>query len=64
MQITKEGYLLTRSVERVERKPNKFIEFIGSHKLMLAITASVSGLLLAEIVLIKSFVDTLGIIVK
>lgn len=62
MQSTKEGYLLTRNVVRVDIKENKLIKFIKVNKfLIIAITLFLS-LIIAEGVLLSYFVKLLSFI--
>lgn len=60
MQMTNEGYLLTREIERIELKKNKVLEFIKIHKLMLMISSFFVGLVVIEGVLLNAFINVLS----
>lgn len=59
MQRTKEGYLLTRNVIKVECKKNKVLHFIKVHRVIITMSILFLFLLLAEGILITEFIDTL-----
>lgn len=62
MQITNDGYLLARGIERIELKKNKVLEFIKIHKLMLMISSFFVGLLVIEGILLNAFINVLKIL--
>lgn len=62
MQSTKEGYLLTRNVIRVDIKANKVIQFIKVHKLLIIATTLFLSLVIAEGVLLNKFVSILKLL--
>lgn len=59
MQSTKEGYLLTRNVIKVEREKNKVFHFMKVHKVLMIMSALFLALILAEGILITEFIHTL-----
>lgn len=59
MQSTKEGYLLTRNVIKVECKKNKVFHFMKVHKTLMIMSALFLALILAEGILITEFIHTL-----
>lgn len=59
MQMTNEGYLLTRGIERIEIKKSKLLKFIKDHKLMLIISTFFIGLVVLEGVLLNAFINLL-----
>lgn len=62
MQITEEGYLLTRDVFKVRKKENKILKFIYSHKVMITITLLCLSLIIVEGVLLNEFIKLLSIL--
>ena len=62
MQSTKEGYLLTRNVVRVDIKEKKLIKFIKVHKFLIIATTLFLSLIIAEGVLLNYFVKLLSFI--
>ena len=62
MQSTKEGYLLTRNVVRVDIKENKLIKFIKVNKFLIIATTLFLSLIIAEGVLLSYFVKLLSFI--
>lgn len=62
MQSTKEGYLLTRNVVRVDIKEKKLIKFIKVHKFLIIATILFLSLIIAEGVLLNYFIKLLSFI--
>lgn len=62
MQITNEGYILTRNVMRVDIKKNRFLKFIKVHKISIIVSIIFIGLILTEGVLLNSFIKLLSIL--
>ncbi len=62
MQSTKEGYLLTRNVIKIECKRSKILEFIKIHKLMIMISIFFISLVVIEGILLNEFVKLLSLI--
>lgn len=62
MQSTKEGYLLTRNVIRVNTKENRLIQFIKVHKFLIIATTIFLSLIIAEGVLLNKFVSILKLL--
>lgn len=62
MQSTKESYLLTRNVMRVEIRKNKLLQFIKIHKVFIIISAIFLGLITIEGILINQFIKLLSFI--
>ena len=62
MQITNEGYILTRNVMRVDIKKNIFLKFIKVHKISIIVSIIFIGLILTEGVLLNSFIKLLSIL--
>ena len=62
MQITNEGYILTRNVMKVDIKKNRFLKFIRNHKISIIVSIIFIGLILIEGVLLNSFIKLLSIL--
>ncbi len=62
MQVTNEGYILTRNVMRVDIKKNRFLKFIKVHKISIIVSIIFIGLILTEGVLLNSFIKLLSIL--
>ena len=62
MQVTNEGYILTRNVVRVDIKKNRFLKFIKNHKTSIVISIIFIGLILTEGILLNSFIKLLSIL--
>ena len=62
MQITNEGYILTRNVMRVDIKKNRFLKFIKVHKISIIVSIIFIGLILTEGVLLNRFIKLLSIL--
>ena len=60
MQVTNEGYILTRNVMKVNVKQNKILKFIKKHKVSLIIAVAFSSLLIIEGILLNSFINLLA----
>ena len=59
MQVTNEGYILTRNVVKVDIKKNRFLKFIKTHKISIIFSAIFFSLVIAEGILLNSFVKIL-----
>lgn len=62
MQVTNEGYILTRNVMKVDIKKNRFLKFIRNHKISIIVSIIFIGLILTEGVLLNSFIKLLSIL--
>ena len=62
MQVTNEGYILTRNVMKVDIKKNRFLKFIRNHKISIIVSIIFIGLILTEGVLLNSFIKLLLIL--
>ena len=62
MQVTNEGYILTRNVMKVDIKKNRFLKFIKVHKISIIVSIIFIGLILTEGVLLNSFIKLLSIL--
>ena len=62
MQITNEGYILTRNVMKVDIKKNRFLKFIRNHTISIIVSIIFIGLILTEGVLLNSFIKLLSIL--
>lgn len=62
MQVTNEGYILTRNVMKVDIKKNRFLKFIRNHKISIIVSIIFIGLILIEGVLLNSFIKLLSIL--
>lgn len=62
MQITEDGYLLSRGVTRtsVRRNKNKVLEFIRVHRVIISISFAFIGVVLLEGVLLTRFISLLS----
>ena len=59
MQVTKDSYILSRNIIRVNNKPNKFYNFIKRNKFIIAASSVFLGLVIIEMILITRFVALL-----
>ena len=59
MQVTNEGYILTRNVMKVEIKKNNFFKFIKVHKISIIVSTIFLGLVIAEGLLLNIFIKLL-----
>lgn len=59
MQITNEGYILTRNVMKVDIKKNRFLKFIRNHKISIIVSMIFIGLILTEGILVNNFIKLL-----
>jgi hypothetical protein len=59
MQSTKEGYLLTRNVIRVECRKNKVLKFMKFNKLIITISVLFLSLIITEGILMNEFISIL-----
>ncbi len=59
MQVTNEGYILTRNVVRVDIKKNRFLKFIKNYKISIIVSTIFFSLVIAEGVLLNNFVKLL-----
>ena len=62
MQVTNEGYILTRNVMKVDIKKNRFLKFIRNHKISIIVSIIFICLILIEGVLLNSFIKLLSIL--
>lgn len=62
MQITNEGYILTRNVMKVDIKKNRFLKFIRNHKISIIVSIIFIGLILTEGILVNNFIKLLMIL--
>lgn len=59
MQITNDGYILTRNVVKVDIKKNRFLKFIKTHKFLILILTIFFSLVIVEGILLNMFVKLL-----
>lgn len=59
MQVTNEGYILTRNVMKVDIKKNRFLKFIRNHKISIIVSIIFIGLILTEGILVNNFIKLL-----
>lgn len=59
MQITNEGYILTRNVMKVDIKKNRFLKFIRNHKISIIVSIIFISLILTEGILVNNFIKLL-----
>lgn len=59
MQITNEGYVVSRNIVKVNIKKNRFLKFIKSHKISVIVSIIFFSLVIAEGVLLNMFVRLL-----
>lgn len=62
MQVTNEGYILTRNVMKVEIKKNRFLKFMKIHKISIIVSIFFTVLFLIEGILLSNFVKLLSIL--
>ena len=60
MQVTNEGYILTRNVVKVDIKKNKFMKFIKTHKIFIIASIIFVSLVLTEGILLNCFIRLLA----
>ena len=60
MQVTNEGYVLSRNIVKVNIKKNRFLKFIKSHKISIIVSIIFFSLVIAEGVLLNMFVRLLS----
>ncbi len=59
MQVTNEGYVLSRNIVKVNIKKNRFLKFIKSHKISIIVSIVFFSLVIADGVLLNMFVRLL-----
>lgn len=59
MQVTKDSYILSRNVIRVNNKTNKFYKFIKRNRFIIGASCVFFGLIIIEMILITRFVKLL-----
>ncbi len=59
MQVTNEGYVLSRNIVKVNIKKNRFLKFIKSHKISIIVSIVFFSLVIADGVLLNIFVRLL-----
>lgn len=59
MQVTKDSYILSRNVIRVNNKTNKFYNFIKRNRFIIGASCVFFGLVIIEMILITRFVKLL-----
>lgn len=59
MQVTKDSYILSRNVIRVNNKTNKFYNFIKRNRFIIVASSVFWGLVIIEMILITRFVKLL-----
>ena len=62
MQVTNEGYILTKNVMKIDIKENKFLRFIKIHKISIIVSIIFIGLVIAEGILLNSFIKLLSVL--
>ncbi len=62
MQVTNEGYVLSRNIVKVNIKKNRFLKFIKSHKISIIVSIIFFSLVIAEGVLLNMFVKLLAVL--
>lgn len=59
MDITKEGYILSRNIIKITRRKNTIGEFIKKNKIKISVISFFSILILIEGILISKFIELL-----
>lgn len=59
MNITKEGYILSRNIIKITRRKNTIGEFIKKNKITISVISFFSILILIEGILISKFIELL-----
>ena len=62
MQVTNEGYVLSRNIVKVNIKKNRFLKFIKSYKISVIVSIIFFSLVIAEGVLLNMFVKLLAVL--
>ena len=62
MQVTNEGYVLSRNIVKVNIKKNIFLKFIKSHKISIIVSIVFLSLVIADGVLLNMFVKLLAVL--
>lgn len=55
MQVTKDSYILSRNVIRVNNKTNKFYNFIKRNRFIIGASSVFFGLVIIEMILLNQF---------
>lgn len=55
MQVTKDSYILSRNVIRVNNKTNKFYNFIKRNRFIIVASGVFLGLVIIEMILLNQF---------
>ncbi len=55
MQVTKDSYILSRNVIRVNNKTNKFYNFIKRNRFIIVASGVFWGLVIIEMILLNQF---------
>ena len=55
MQVTKDSYILSRNVIRVNNKTNKFYNFIKRNRFIIGASGVFFGLVIIEMILLSQF---------
>lgn len=55
MQVTKDSYILSRNVIRVNNKTNKFYNFIKRNRFIIVASSVFWGLVIIEMILLNQF---------
>lgn len=55
MQVTKDSYILSRNVIRVNNKTNKFYNFIKRNRFIIGASCVFFGLVIIEMILLNQF---------
>ena len=59
MQVTNDGYILSRNIIRGDVKENKFIKIIKTHKISIILSIVFIILIITEGILLNSFINLL-----
>ena len=62
MQVTNEGYVLSRNIVKVNIKKNRFLKFIKSYKISVIVSIIFFSLVIAEGVFLNMFVKLLAVL--
>ena len=62
MQVTNEGYVLSRNIVKVNIKKNKILNFIKNHKISIIVSIVFLSLVIAEGVFLNMFVKLLAVL--
>ena len=62
MQVTSDGYILTRNISKIEIKNNRLLKFIKKHKIFIFVSTIFISLIITEAILLNNFIKLLFVL--